>query len=424
MRVAVLRRAVGVVLAAVLAGCGGTADIVVGPAAEAPAIAPVGTWKPIAVSPLQPRSAPFTVWTGQEVLVAGGFFGRPCAESCRSRGVEIVGDAALYDPVLDQWRAAAVPPHHVVAGTPAAVVERTVYVLFDASVVGNAGGEFEDQLWSYAIRDNRWRQLASPVRPLAPWSLRGIVATRTGLFTWAGFTPGGRASSDQLYDIATDRWRAAPRNPRATDEERSVTSTPDGQVVSVGTPTKIGGKSRVRGAPRPFVRASVLDPGALAWRQLPDANALRDYATGNNGWGAAAGLVVKPLVAPTSDRQPHGKAKRRPTGAMLDPLVGTWTPLPARPEPASGTTPFVEAQGWGGDFAILRGWALDVAHRRWFVVPQIGAQTYNTSVAWTGRSLFAWGGTSDSGTDDEADLTTGWVWTPDSHVLGDLLGDS
>ena len=344
----------------------------------------MGTWTRTAASPLQARTKATTVWTGREVLVFGGTVWTGTNVRTKSASSHLVRDGAAYDPVGDTWRPIASTPSAWPPG-PTAVVDRTVYLL-----KGHRGAQ---ELWSYSPEKDRWRRLAEPLATAG--SFDGIVATRSGLFAWQRLTPRDHPSEDQVYDIDTGTWSRPPANPRAVGEDRRVTSTPDGRVVSVGVPYEPDWHLRAQG-PRPLMRASILDPDAARWRPTGTGDLFLGSYFG--GWGAAGGMVVRASTKTLGDKKPGDAAGRGPTGALLDPVSGTWIALPGRPsERQAGQASEYDATAWGGDYAIFEGWALDVPHMRWQVVPRLPHDDHGRSGAtWVGRSLFL----------------DGWLWTP------------
>jgi hypothetical protein len=72
---------------------------------------PTEGWRPIASSPLSPRSRSTSVWMGTEMLVVGG--GHWVGEHDLGTGIrdrEEFIDAAAYDPAADSWRRLPPPP--------------------------------------------------------------------------------------------------------------------------------------------------------------------------------------------------------------------------------------------------------------------------------------------------------------------------
>ena len=103
------------------------------------------TWRPIADSPLSARVYPEAVWTGSEMVVAGG-----------------IGplEAAAYDPAADTWRLLAPPP---MAVSPPFGGDSTGYVgsvwSGEEFVIWSVGGGV---LLAYDPADDQWRSMEPP----------------------------------------------------------------------------------------------------------------------------------------------------------------------------------------------------------------------------------------------------------------------
>jgi hypothetical protein len=140
-------------------------------------------WTPMAVSPLGPRSFASAVWTGEEVVIWGGWNG--------SR--ERYADGAAYDP------ASASVHQFNRSDTPTAVAA------------------------AYDPASDRWRELPAP--DLSP---NGTFAVWTGEELFA-LDYGNVA---MVYDPASDRWRDLPSPPTNDGESWPDFAEAEGEVFA------------------------------------------------------------------------------------------------------------------------------------------------------------------------------------------------
>lgn len=170
------------------------------------------TWRAIAPSPLAPRGNATAVWTGEEMIVWGGWLftgGRG------SDAVEVFTDGAAYDPSTDSWR--AIPAAPLTGGRsrrpnlPRSVWSGSEMIVWD----GREGA-------SYSPRSNSWQ-------PIAPSPLRSRVDSAT---VWTGqrmvlWAKNGGA----LYDLRKDAWELLPETSLARADYPAVLWTDVGLVV-------------------------------------------------------------------------------------------------------------------------------------------------------------------------------------------------
>lgn len=173
------------------------------------------SWRPIAESPLAPRSGASAVWTGSEMIVWGG------GSTEEHRGdSEVFGDGAAYDPLADSWRPITAAP---IAGStqPHAIWTGRRMIVWD----GTEGA-------SYSPRADRWRRIAP-----APLQARfGFSAVWTGeeMIVWMNWIHGrGRRpfADGAAYDPRNDAWRLLPKPPAEMAQQPAVVWTGKGLLV-------------------------------------------------------------------------------------------------------------------------------------------------------------------------------------------------
>ncbi|MGH2449676.1 MAG: Kelch repeat-containing protein [Candidatus Limnocylindria bacterium] len=262
-----------------------------------------GTWRLLPPSPLGGRSSSGAVWTGEEVLVWGGW-----ADSVR-------GDGAAYRPATDEWRMLSGSP--LGARTPVAAVwtGREMLVWGDVS----RGGEATDGA-AYEPASDSWRPLAP-----APFGLNQANAVWTGreMIVYGALLDGRNFSDEEhasglAYNPATDSWRVLA--PSQLSPQASTAVWTGAEMVAWDYD----------------LHAAAYDPGSDSWRALPDLP-LDFYECYPQG--AVVGALVLAWHC--------GRA------AVLDLAVGTWRKLPAAPgavvgEPVAAGPVVLFAGAWPG----------------------------------------------------------------------------
>jgi N-acetylneuraminic acid mutarotase len=220
-------------------------------------------WHSISPSPLAPRTASVSAWTGKELLVWGG---------------NDLADGAAYDPAADRWRPLAAGP---LAGRSAAVsawTGREMVVWGGVTLNGNR--EFADGA-AYDPATDRWRPIASS--PLSGRYTPATVWTGNELLVWGGNAPGAFPFGDgAAYDPATDRWRPLPATTLAPRSGAAAVWTGKDMIVwgGVGAPPPAGGLApldqvlQLQTSQTPLNDGAVYDPASDSWRPLESVKLL------------------------------------------------------------------------------------------------------------------------------------------------------
>ena len=189
-------------------------------------------WRTLSDSPLGSRVAATGVWTGREMIVWGD----------ASRSGESV-EGAAYDPSTDAWRSLAPAPYALNQGQ--AIWTGNEMVIYGSLLDGNNHSERPSASGlAYNPVADGWREIAS--YPLSP---------QASMVVWAG---GEMVAWDYelragAYDPASDSWRALPDLPLEFYE-----CYPDGALAGEG-----------------FVlawhcgQAAILELATDTWRELP-----------------------------------------------------------------------------------------------------------------------------------------------------------
>jgi hypothetical protein len=331
------------------------------PAAELPA----GEWTRLENSPLSPRQGPATAYVGGDVVFVGGYSGQPCppGADCAYPRQAVERDGAAYDPGAATWRQIADAPRRIPEGSPTAVIGDDLYVRADQALL----------VW-HSVAD-RWEEVRTP-RPLG-WS--DLVADGTRLVVASGSDENG-SRPDRVLETTTGGWSTLPEDPFKPAFDRTITSTPDGLVL---TAAAIGPD----GSPvdPSLVQAAVLPVGERTWRALPTSDQLGGWR-----WSWTGHRLVEPTLGGADGGETNNYGRVIPFGGRLDPATGTWSALPDAPDQGSG--------GWqveapGGPLMAAEGWVYDDTRGSWARLRRPpGAPDEPGSAVWADDVLLVQGG--------------------------------
>ena len=155
-----------------------------------------GSWRRLPQAPITAR-VPFSVWTGQELIVWGSR-----DRSDRER------DGAAYDPSTDSWRPIADAPIEITDGS--AVWTGAEMVVFGAALDSNNHADTRTDIGAaYHPATDSWRRI--PDSTLSP---QAVTASWAGdeMIAW------DYDQASAAYDPIADSWRALPDVPIAFSE--------------------------------------------------------------------------------------------------------------------------------------------------------------------------------------------------------------
>ena len=371
--------AVGAASVTIVDGRGDGISEVMAPAVGSPA---EGMWEPLPEAPISARFQHAAVWTGDEMIVVGGYDG----------GEDGEGSAAAYSPATGTWRRLADPPDEV-RGAPIAVWTGSEVVAFGGDVDSSTHGA------AYDPEADDWRTVAeAPLGAListfshAVWT--GDQVLVAGFLRTGDDDEGTVGRGAALFDPATDEWIELPEAPD---------TRPFGDAVWTGDELVFiahddGSGSR---APQRMV-ASALDPEARTWRELP-APPLDVRSQPLVAWSGSEVIVGGGHAF--SDTGMQGTYV---DAAAFDPVTDTWRALPDAPAPFQGSDRYVDVAVDGRVIAFDtanqggRVLVLDPATGRWDRAPAPNRPDLTDDgelpgrreapVVSTGRQALAWGG--------------------------------
>ena len=232
------------------------------------------------------RYNPYVFWTGEEMLVWGGFVERA---DFPVNDTVAIGGGGLYNPVTNSWRKMASDGDP--GGRRDAVVVWTGSELFVWGGIGGGGrsSKSTNDGAIYNLATNSWRQMSNDGGPSPRFNSVGVW-TGTELIVWGGNTAppsdtgcGNYAGDGARYDPATDSWTPLP-----------AVGAPNGRrdAVAVWTGREalfVGGDTGAHGCPT-LATAGRFSPSANGWFEMSPTRPAFDSLDGAEWTGSE--LVV------------------------------------------------------------------------------------------------------------------------------------
>jgi hypothetical protein len=185
------------------------------------------TWRALPAAPIDGRSSAAAVWTGEELVVWGGWSG----------GVR--DDGAAYRPTTDEWRVLGESPLNP------SVPTATVWTGKEMLVWDGPTGA------SYDPENDSWREIAT-----SPFAMERAHAVWTGremiVYGMRYGEPSPNPARGLAYDPAADRWREIA--PFELSPQASMIVWTGREMIAWDYE----------------LRAGAYDPAADTWRPLPD----------------------------------------------------------------------------------------------------------------------------------------------------------
>jgi hypothetical protein len=368
-----------------------------------------GRWSTMAPAPIVPRSDPAIVWTGHELLVWGG--------SAGSHGSRLYRDGAAYDPSTNRWRLLAPSPLPPTSGASAVWTgqEMLVFGGYDDESLG--AFHVTNAAAAYDPSSDTWRLLPPP--PLSPRA--GAIALWTGkrmivlggqpAVTTVVFEGYGDGAA---YDPSTDTWShiVAPVAPRGHKLAWQTAAKVGDELLgfSLWSETRSLGPGSFQLSGGADLFAYDLSTGH--WRLIA--------ARSNSMPAPRQALWTGRFLVVRGQPINCGACSHPAEPAVTDiysPSHNTWTPIPA--DPLAMTDPGALWTGEallsfdaGSQFGSIQPGATslyDPSRRRWRMLtsPPSGCGSDATPI-WTNRQVLIYCPPVGSGTTTAA----GFVYTP------------
>lgn len=218
-------------------------------------VAATNTWRPIAAMPTTVAYDPTAVWTGREMLVWSSIPATP-----GTAGREVV---LAYDPVTNTWR--KLPP----SGLTPRQGAMTIWTGSELVVWGGVNAD-----WTAAYSDGArlnpstgtWRPL--PPAPVPARGYAGAAWSDREVLLWGGITGSGQADQVSVgqgatYDPVANRWRSLPLSPLRAKTSPAAVWTGHLFIVIGGSANGV--------LPAPGPGAAAYEPETNTWTALPAA---------------------------------------------------------------------------------------------------------------------------------------------------------
>jgi hypothetical protein len=258
-----------------------------------------GGWSPTSEAPIEPRFQHSALLVGDDVLVFGGYRG---GGDGHARG------AALYRPSAGTWARLPDPPVDLSGGVGVSTGDGALALSVDGQLVAYDGAR---RGWS-RLGPSPFEAASSAVTSMV-WTGDRVVVVNSA--------SGARGAA--VYDPAADRWRSLDAPPYDLHFFDGVWTGASYLAVA-----------DVEGSGKSFPRLVVLalDVESGTWRELPTPP-LVDVARRSHGFAVWTGTE---LVTGGGRASSEDGVRPMRDVAALDPVTGTWRPLPDAPEPIVG----------------------------------------------------------------------------------------
>lgn len=345
----------------------------------------VGFWLPISsVNEPTPRAGHSFIWTGQEMIIWGGY---------TQDGLVRFNDGGRYNPATDRWTRIAIE------GAPLPRYWHTaVWTGQEMIIWGGTGTRVtEDTGGRYNPATDTWRPVSTRGAPSPRWG-HTVVWTGQEMIVWGGFDAYGACNTGARYDPTADKWQ--PLSMKGAPEPRyGHTAVWTGHEMIIWG----GGPDGVDFFPA-YNTGAAYSPVTDSWRRLPVVGAPEARRVHTAVWTGHE-MIVWGGVSAFGAEGGHFLD----TGAVYDPQgKPPWIPMsdPIRPALRGAHTAI-----WTGEVMIIWGGLyrdddipVDVYRRsggifvpetgRWFRTNEISApqgRAGHTAV-WTGQEMIIWGG--------------------------------
>lgn len=349
----------------------------------------IDAWTNIPFTPgaLPGRIKATGVWTGEEILMFGGY-----------DEAYLYGAGARYNPATGHWH----PMSAVGAPSPRAY-HTAVWTGREMIVWGGYDGGYRNDGGIYDPSTDAWRPL--PLDGTSPTARADHTAVWTGeaMIVWGGFhgVPAGRLEDDSVFDGTgalyhpeTGTWTRVSEGPGCPLARTAHTAAWTGEKMII-----FGGA----GSP---------------WREGADIAVRSQEAASDQGWTFCdPPNAFLPYIYTFLD-----------TGAVYDPVRDTWEALPPPTDQnlpggrMSCTSVWTGSKFlvWGGYFGLRclgTGAAWDAESNLWSSIPETPSSPSGRaghSAFWLGEEMLIWGGGLTGGGLYNP-ITGAWRDTQDDH---------
>jgi N-acetylneuraminic acid mutarotase len=277
------------------------------------------------------RTNPGAIWTGTEVLYWGGL--------SDLAAVTCLTDGGAYNPTTDTWRTMSFKGAPLLRGARTPIWTGDEMLLWGGSSCDGTPSPraVYDDGAAYNPTTDSWRTLSKKGAPSAR-HLYVAVWTGTEMIIWGGDESG--ASEPKDYKLLNDGYAYNPK----TDSWRTLSKkgAPESNNVAnhdwTGTELLLWGGS-------PNETMAAYNPKKDSWRSINPAGPHLNNAS-CHAWTGKYWVLC-------------GTAEEPDSGALYDPALDVWQPIPA--DPMSGLSG-MSGFPYNGDVIAMGGYGLNVFH--------------------------------------------------------------
>lgn len=340
----------------------------------------VGSWLPTSTSGApSARYGHVAVWTGSEMIVAGGMAWDPVL----SQHV-YSSQYGRYNPTTETWT--------VNTGAPAAWYQTAVWTGARMLVWGGSGsGGFVTGGTGYDPSSDSWTTMATTAQP-TPRTNHTAVWTGHEMIIWGGWNNGTVYGNGARYNPDTDTWQAI-----------STTNAPSARYyhTAVWTGTEMIVWGGVSSTSTLLSDGSRYNPSTDTWTLISSVGAPSARWGHAAAWSGSRMFIWGEMNGTTN------------TGGLYNPTTNSWTATDSLCAP-SGRRP--ENVVWTGSRMIIWGGSnlndgseYNPLTNIWTTITATGAPSGRSdhTAVWTGSKVIYWGGSSYG-----TELNTGGILTP------------
>jgi len=341
------------------------------------------------------RRKPTSVWTGNEMIIWGG------------SGFDVQYTGGKYDPSTDQWVATSTN------GAPSIRYDNTTIWTGEEMIVW--GGNFVNTFSNgakYNPVSNNWTN-TSDINAPSKRTYHSAVWTGEEMIVWGGRNDETGAYRDDggRYNPESDSWDPIISNTVIAPSARS-----DHSAIWTGNEMIIWGGREVQGD---FNTGGRYNPITNTWLPTTMTNVPSERYNHSTIWTGTEMIIWGGGLSPNSLID---------TGGRYNPLNNTWLNMTMDGAPAARTSHTsiwtgTEMIVWGGyaDGATNTGYKYQPSTNNWTPISTVNAplaRFYHTS-AWTGDDMLIWGGSGSGSLQN-----TGGLYDPSSNTWNTMSTDN
>lgn len=326
------------------------------------------TWVATSVSGApSPRGSHAAVWTGQELLIWGGY-----------NGLAYLDTGNRYNPTTDAWQAITS------ANRPSGRLGHTAVWAGEEMIVwGGSNMVVLRDGKRYNPSSDQWQTMTENDAPIRRED-HSAIWTGAAMIVWGGRDSNMRWNTGGVYSPVTDTWQ-----PTSLDSAPAARSSHS--AIWTGTEMLVWAGRYFTGSAAILEDGGRYNPDSNSWSSLVIANAPSGRDGHSSVWTGSEMIVWGGL-------SPQGYLS---TGGRFDPATNIWQPTDATNSARarsyhSSVWTGMEMIVWGGEHSVFLndGGRYRPATDSWSLTSTVNAPSPRAQHAavWTGTDMIVWGG--------------------------------